>query len=191
MKLTWEINPEDSRSLLLMVDGDLWKEVYKNLFIRQLGSLSRCISLEDLEAKFSLIEEKVAKAESLRLLSAKSRFSRELEEKLSAKGLSDKAIQKAIAECQRLGYLNDREESERLAQKLQRKGYGASLIAAKMKAKGGACKKEMLGDPAPIIRKLYEKKLRSSSKEKAIASLLRRGFDYATIVDALNPKDFL
>lgn len=187
LNLTWEINPEDPHFLFLKVDGIVWKEVFKNIFFRHLSSLK---NQNNLEESFNCLEDKLCKLEAYKLLALKGRLKKELNEKLSLKKFSQRAILKVIEECERLGYLNDKEESLRLAKRLQKKGYGPAYIFAKMRLQGASYPSEEMQDPVVIIQSLLEKKYRGVSKEKIISSLLRRGFQYDTILDALNSQGF-
>lgn len=191
IKLTWNLSLEDPLFLTLEVDGEEWKTVYKGVFIRHLSSLASSSTWEELKEKFEILERKLCKTEVLRLLSLKGRFIKELREKLLLKKFSEEALAYALAEAERLGFLNQEEETERFARKLQRKGYGEALIALKMRAKGASYEPHLAGDPLPQLRVLLAKKLRQTTKEKAIGFFLRRGFDYATILDALNSSDSL
>lgn len=188
--LSWEVYKEDSRFILLIKKEEPWKLIYKSLFFKHLSDLRKECSCEGLEERFFFLEKKLCKAEALRLLSLKGRLKKELEQKLLLKKFSKEAIHQAVAECERLGFLNEEQENENLARRLQKKGYGSLLIAAKMREKGGVFNANLVEDPMTVIQKLLEKKYKNSSREKVIASLCRRGFDYHTILDALNSQDF-
>ncbi|MES2345308.1 MAG: RecX family transcriptional regulator [Chlamydiota bacterium] len=185
--LSWEAHPEDPKFLILTVDGVFWKEVYKTLFQRHLPNLRRALNLEE---SFILLEYKLCKVEAFRLLAVKGRFRKELKEKLFLKKFSEEAVFAIVQECQRLGAVNDEEEGALLVRRLQKKGYGKAFIVAKMRSKGVSLSADLMESQVPIIRQLLEKKYRNHTREKAITALCRRGFDYATIIDALNSTDF-
>jgi regulatory protein len=186
MKLTWLIKTEDPSFLLLSLDETPWKEVQKSLFLPHLNVFRGANSLQEFEERFSRLEVKLCKAAALRLLSIKGRFSQELRQKLRLKLFSEKAIEFALHECERFGYLNDIQAAEGLVRKLQRRGYGSRIIGAKLKASGAGGFQQGNEDPKPFILQLMEKKYRQIPREKAIQALLRRGFEYRSILDALN-----
>lgn len=134
-------------------------------------------------------EESRCRREAFKLLALKGRLTKELKEKLKLKKFSLQIIEKILKECEQKGYLNDQEEGTRLAKRWQRKGYGSALIAYKMEAKGAPFDPAQLEDPQVIIRQLLEKKYRNHSREKILVALQRRGFDYSSILDALNSQD--
>lgn len=181
--LTWEVNSEDPKFLILTINGVFWKEVYKSFFQRHLPNLKHAPNLEE---SFILLEYKLCKIEAFRLLAVKGRFRKELEEKLFLKKFSEGAVFAAVQECQRLGAINDEEEGALLVRRLQKKGYGKAIIVAKMRSKGVSFSADLMESQVPIICQLLEKKYRKHTREKTIAALCRRGFDYATIIDALN-----
>lgn len=185
MKLTWLIKTEDPRFLLLSLDESPWKEVQKSLFWPHLNVFKGANSLEEFEERFSILEAKLCKLAAFRLLSIKGRFSQELRQKLFLKNFSEQAIEFALKECQRLGYLNDTQAKEGLIRKLQRKGYGSRIIAAKLKASGAEDPQEMFEESQSFLLQLLKKKYQRVPREKAIQALLRRGFEYGSILDAL------
>lgn len=190
---------ENPRFLSLIVEGEMWKEVYKPLFGKYLNELMRSHSLEELEEKFQKIEAKAAKFEALRLLSARSRFSGEIRRKLEEKGISASCIENTIAECVRLGYLDDAEQTRLLVLREQEKGYGPRRIALKMKTRKAAVDPSMAAEILHGMKKnqesglqiLLEKRFKKFSlkdpkeRQKVIRALLRKGFDLSSILKAL------
>jgi regulatory protein len=181
--LSWEMSSEDPKFLILMINNTFWKEVYKSLFQKHLSQLRRSLSLEE---NFALLEQKICKAEAFRLLGLRGRCSKELKEKLLLKKFSQEAIDVALQECQHFGFLNDEEEQILFVSRLQKKGYGKALIAAKVRARGMVFSGNLPEDQVSVICQLLQKKYQNTPKEKVIAALCRRGFDYSTIIDALN-----
>jgi SOS response regulatory protein OraA/RecX len=184
MQIEYKIKIEDPRFFEVFLEGELWRTLYKPLFFRRLGDLKRCSSIEEWERRFALLEEKICKEEVLRLLSLRGRFTLEIHQKLSLKGFSPASIEKACAECQRSGYLDDKAEALAFAERQKRRGYGPHLIALKLKARGvrGALP---LTDQRSSIQKLVEKRYRGKPREKVIPALKRRGFDLESILAAL------
>lgn len=126
-------------------------------------------------------EEKVAaKRAAFRLLGMKGYHSQELRKKLELKGYGPEAVDHALAECRRLGFLNDGEYVRSWAERLRKKGYGPRYIAAKMRSKGIPA--PALGeDQEEEIRRLVEGRFKNKDKRKTIAALQRRGFDLESI----------
>lgn len=177
---------ENSRFVLLTIDDGPWRKVYGPLFSKHLTQLKSCENLEELEKRFSLIEEKIIWQECLRLLSLKSRLCSEMKKKLSLKEFSALAIQKAIDRCIQAGYLDDLEEIRRLAQREMRRGYGPRWIVAKLRTKGHIpdhfiqeMEKEQIASLQVFLKK--RPSLLSMDTQKLFRVLLRRGFDMQTI----------
>lgn len=123
-----------------------------------------------------------AKFAALRLLSFKSRSIKELRKKLTLKGYSPAEIDGAIADCERLGYLNDAEESRRRIEQFKRRGYGPPIIAYKLKEAGLKAPSISDEEQQEMIRRLLQKpSWAKKPREKIIAALLRRGFSLAVI----------
>jgi regulatory protein len=189
MQLTYDIKSEDPRFLRLKLDGLFWREIYKPMFFKHLGFLSKCDDRSDFYRKWEEIEKKAAKEAALTLLSRKSYFSMELKKKLSLKKLSEPAIHFALQECQRLGYVNDEEEQKRFIEKEERLGRGPRLIALKLKARG--MKGEVACDQQRAILRLLQTRFRKYSlknlqdRRKIFLALLRRGFEPAQINSCL------
>jgi regulatory protein len=191
MEIKWQTSPEDPRFLLISVDGDPWKSVYKSIFARHLNPIRRVTSPEDLQEKFHQIEAQLAKAHALKLLGLKGRLTQELKDKLGEKAFSDHAINFAITTCQKLGFLNDQEELRALVRREQRKGYGPNLIALKLRAKDPAANltqllKEARETQTETIQSVIRKKCKNvSDRRKVMQMLQRRGFDWDAILSSL------
>ena len=194
MNLTSENWPQDPRFMLLMIDGCLWKRIYKYLFIRQLKILQRSIDKTDLEEKWEIIEKKGAEEAALKLLARKSYFSSELRKKLEQRNLSVLAIEHALEKCVKFGYIDDARESERFIQKEERMGRGPRLIKMKLKSKG--IKAEVQINQKEAMQKLLSTRLRKYSlkdpkqRQKAALALQRRGFDLELISALIYKESF-
>ena len=73
---------------------------------------------------------------ALRLLSRRQHTRWELMGKLKKRGLATQVIDAVLAECERLGYVDDDRSARSYARELQRKGYGRYRIRLAMKRKG-------------------------------------------------------
>jgi SOS response regulatory protein OraA/RecX len=129
-----------------------------------------------------------AKITALRLLSIKSRSRLELKKKLLFKGFSSSEADEAVAECERLGFLNDEEEAKRRSSSLRARGYGSRLIALKLKTQGLEAVKEASQDRETMRALLQKTSWKKKEKHKCIAALQRRGFDLETILEVVSSK---
>lgn len=191
MEIKWEISPENPQFLIIFIDKEPWKEVYKSIFIRHLSGIRRVHSLEDLQVKFQLLEDQLSKGYSLKLIGLKGRTTQELKNKLAEKGFSERSIDLAISVCQRLGFLNDQEEYRGFVRRELRKGYGPNLIAMKLRAKHpDANIVELLAEAREAqeeaIQNVIRKKCKKiTDKRKVMQTLQRRGFDWDIIKSLL------
>ncbi len=187
MQIEWEI----ARDIKIFIDKKLWKVVHKSLFIKKLELLQRARTEKELEDLFAQLETKIAQEASFALLSRRGYFSQELKEKLVQKKLSLPAIESAVSECQRLGFLNDAERAQNMIRSYKNKGMGPRLIAFKLKQKCGARTYSNLETGAVDIARVYlqrrfgTKPLEPKEKQRAFRALQRRGFDLETIYGLL------
>jgi SOS response regulatory protein OraA/RecX len=128
------------------------------------------------------------KAKAFSLLAKKSYFSKELKKKLLEKKYPEGEIDALLEALRAQGWINDRELAERFAQRQRDKGYGRRVIAQKLKEKAGELELD-LPDPSreeltELIERRYGKKL-PQERERVIRSLLRRGFSYDLILNAI------
>jgi len=85
------------------------------------------------------------------------------------------------------GWLNDEEMAKRFVEREKQKGYGAKMIALKLKEKGDFLKvaieesKEAVRD---LVAKRYLKQL-PDRRPQVIAALMRRGLPYELILEVL------
>lgn len=136
---------------------------------------------------------------ALKLLNMRAYTTCRLKEKLREKEFTQSSSDRVIQECIERGYLNDRLWAESFVRVQKGKKYGQSIIAQKLKLKGidSSIISEVLEKyqdeevDVENLRKLLETRYRSRKledpreKQKVIASLLRRGFDYTTILKSL------
>ncbi|HSW87187.1 MAG TPA: RecX family transcriptional regulator [Rhabdochlamydiaceae bacterium] len=189
MKIIWKSDNPNCKSLIVMVDDELWREVPKALFFRNLRSIKRCMNLKDLEQLFSQLEEKACYDQAVRLLSIRSHFSKELKRKLSERGFSSQAIDTALSTCESRSYLNDSKHVMSVINNEQRKGYGPDYISLKIKSLGNITSEtfknimeEVESNQETIIDQLIAKRYKNTSwkdpkqKMKVFQSLKRRGF---------------
>jgi regulatory protein len=77
-----------------------------------------------------------AVAAAVRILSRREHSAFELRRKLARKGLPQDAIERAAAECLRLGYLNDERTTRMLIDRLKRKGCGLRRLRFELTQRG-------------------------------------------------------
>ncbi|MFT4553054.1 MAG: regulatory protein [Chlamydiales bacterium] len=136
---------------------------------------------------------------ALYLLNLRVYTAHNFKKKLLEKEYSLESSEKVVRECIERGYLNDRLWSESFVRVQKGRKYGQAIIAQKLKIKGieEGLIAEVLekyrdtdGDQENI-RTLLETRYRNRNledpreKQKVIASLLRRGFDYTSILKSL------
>ncbi len=124
------------------------------------------------------MEEKeyiMAKKAAFRLLSMRSYHSQVLFRKLEEKGFAKEVCEAVIAECQRLGFLND----DAFILRELRRGYGPRYIEWKLRVRKvrDVISREMQREQ---IRKMAAK---VGPREKAMRTLQRRGFDLDLIIE--------
>jgi len=177
MQIEWQIKSADPRFLLISIDGEPWKEIYKSLIAKHLSFLRDSATQEELKERFALIEAKIAKEAALRLLASRGQLSTEIHKKLALKGLSFASIEKALDDCRRLGVLDDRHEAHAFIAREEAKGNGPHLIAYKLKLKGikvsPALMQKMQDNQKNVLKKLLQKPKYRDEPRK----LIRRGFD--------------
>ena len=137
-----------------------------------------------------------AKSRALWYLDRMDYSEKALYDKLVLKGFDKKACSAVIAKFIELGLLDDRRYAERLCEKLLNSGNSKRAAAQKMRQKGlsyDLCK-EILevteadeGDTLSklIERKYLEKLSDKNNYHKVYAALVRRGFSYSDVRNAL------
>jgi regulatory protein len=139
---------------------------------------------------------------ALRLLGRRDHSAAELNRKLSQRGFEPEQIASAIAECERMHYLDDAKFCQMVTLQQRRKGYGIVRIAQMLRTKGLSANQidESLNrncsemDQIEDCRRVLLKKLRScatdagSMTERLHRFLLSRGFTSATIFRVLDEE---
>ncbi len=137
-----------------------------------------------------------AKSRALWYLDRMDYSEKALYEKLVLKGFDKKASSAVIAKLVELGLLNDHRYGERLAERLTAAGNSKRAALQKMYAKGlpyDLCKElleETEIDEDSALLNLIEKKYAAKLTErenypKVYAALVRRGFSYSAVKNAL------
>lgn len=137
---------------------------------------------------------------AVRLLARRNHTSLEIEQKLRKRGFDSEAIAWAVAECERLRYIDDEKTGRFYFLELKRKGCGPRRIRFQMKQKGlsGEFVEEMISgyeageEELEAARKALEKKRprfdrepdARKRKEKMYRFLYSKGFS-GEIISAL------
>ena len=159
------------------------------------------LSREKYEEIGSLAEKHAAVKRGLSILSFGDNTKRGLTAKLRKKGFSREAAEEAAEYLAAAGYINEAESAKLLARDMaEKKLYGARRIAAALMEKGfsreaiSIAAEETEVDFAEICRKRIEKMggrelfAAKETKQKALAALMRYGFSYDDIKEALKIK---
>ena len=137
------------------------------------------------------MRQKEIKTVALRLLSIRSYSSVELIKKLNLRGFLEEEIDWVVSECERLGFLNDEEESRRRTERFRKKGYGPALIAFKLKSSGLKKTEVSKEDQMETMRALLKKEVwKKKDRMKKMAALQRRGFDTQCILEIFENQFF-
>ena len=109
---------------------------------------------------------------------------------------SEEDVEKALARLQELGLIDDERRAERLTESLQRKGYGKRHIQMELRQRGLPEPEEAPEDEGEIIARLLQTKYAAKlgderNRRLTVQALLRRGFQYAGIRDAMKLSDEL
>jgi SOS response regulatory protein OraA/RecX len=172
----------DPEYVEVIVDGSVVQEV-KVLF--KLPSIPHSFSsLEEVLSWLNDVEQKLTKAYAYRLLSARSYSKMGLFQKLKMKGFSEKVSLKVMGEVEKLGFLSDEDFGRGVVDQKIAQGYGPMYIERYLSAKGldpRLARERMDREKQRESLKKWEQKLKGKEKNKKIAFLLRRGFDFSAI----------
>lgn len=196
MKLTLSPHPYKHAIFNLFLDDEPWKEVHASIF----GKPPRIDGLEEPFNKTFLEREwRYSKNFALRRLVQKNYSSYEIEKLLLERSVSKESIRKVVAELVKEGYINDLDWISNFIRRNKEKKYGPKNIVLKLRMKGvpeGEIERalgelEEQNSSSDQIKKLLETKYSKKDlsdfkeKQKVIASLIRRGFDYEAILPYL------
>lgn len=160
------------------------------------------ISKEKYEEICALAEEHAAIKKGISILAFGDNTKKGLAGKLRSKGFSREASLAAADFLAMAGYINEAESAKTLARDMaEKKLYGAKRINAALYEKGfakeaiSAALEDIDVDFAKICRERIKKMCGRAlfaapeTKQKAVAALVRYGFSYAEIREALNPHN--
>lgn len=180
---------------ILLLDDVPWKEVKSPLFKE--SDLRPLIGLK--EADFFALEYRLVNNFCLRKLSQRSYSSYEMEKLLYDQLVSKETVERVISESIQLGYIDDADWIQRFIRRCSGKNMGARAVAQKLQAKGVPADEidlplagwEEEHPATDRIRELLAAKYSECDftdereRQKLIARLIRRGFRYEEIKEAL------
>ncbi len=185
--------------ITIYVDDEPWKDIHSKIFGRDV-SLPTCHTMDELHTYFMTLEYAKAKKYALNCLAMRSYVSTQLQKLLEKNLISSSTIQKIIQEFTRLGYLNDQEWIKSFVRAQLARHIGSQTIVYKLMNKGISQHEaqrwlEELADPSEthkniqyLLKTKYKDRNLSdyADKQKVIASLARKGFDFDMIKTAIN-----
>lgn len=179
----------------ILVEGEKWRDVHRTIF----GAKPKFPPVEsDIQAIFNQYEYKRVKGYLLWLLSKQSYHSEQLSKMLRERLVQPETIRSALKELQDAGYLDDDSWLNTFL-KAQKRRYGLPHILAKLRLKGFSSitlqsiqenwsdHEEEKGAIEHLLQTRYRTKDLSDYKtrQKVIASLMRKGFTYDCIKSAM------
>ena len=139
-----------------------------------------------------------AKSRALWLLDRYTYTERRLLEKLKAARFGAEAAKKAVARLKELGLLDDKALAGRYAEDFAARGVSKREAYAKLLQKGFKSQdiKEALEDAVfdeesqlkALIERKYAARLAAGERDKVFAALVRKGFSYRAVRDALRSR---
>jgi SOS response regulatory protein OraA/RecX len=121
----------------------------------------------------------LARKVAFRLLAMRSYHSEKLREKLEKRGCPFAVCDAVIAECKRLGYLQDEQYEESAILREFQRGHGPWYIEAKTRYSRQKIRK--LITPEMQMERMRQLLPKLGPREKAMRALQRRGFDLELI----------
>lgn len=202
MEIKW-IPKEGRRDILtLTVDEDSIRDVHTAILGRN-PKIPSCACIDELETILNTLEYKGAKNYAIKRLSIKSQPTTEMDKALKERLVPENIREKIINEFTQFGYINDEEWIDGFIRVQLIKKMGPKAIYQKLKVKG---------IPNELITQFLEKHSSSETqqaqikqllstrykscdltdykqKQKVIASLLRKGFDFEAVRNTLGKMD--
>lgn len=189
-----EMQKRDSNRISIFLDGEFAFGLHQDVLLECGIARGDKLSEERIEAILALEQSRRAKEKALRLLSVRSRSRKELADRLKQAKFSPAAVESALGEMERLGFLDDSEFARAwgrnrtatrpegafmLRQELRHKGVTEEDIEKGLQAAFQESSEPEVARELAVRRK---KVLISLSEEKAKKRLqdflLRRGFGW-------------
>lgn len=187
------------QTLSVVIDGVSLCDIHESIFGKRPTFSFECSSQKEWKEQFFLKELSQVKLYVLRRLAMKSYYSGELIQKLKELLVSHQTIEKIIQEYTHLGYINDENWLENFINTCKARKMGPRSITQKMLNKGvprdviEQCSEKLCDKVSQqeSIRKLLLTRYRNRNlsdfkeKNKVIAGLLRKGFEFKEIQSSL------
>lgn len=198
MKIEYRPKEGHREVFLIFLDQEPWREVHLAIFGRRPKWPSAVESCSVWQDQFNELEYQAVKQYVLRRLSSQHYHSAQLTKLLKERFVQSSTIERVIEECIHWGYLNDEAWVESFMRSRLRRCSLRSLIP-KLQARGlpSSLIKEIAAhwqdsdQEVETVKKLLETKYRSKDlkqpqeRQKVIASLLRKGYPFTSIKQAL------
>lgn len=186
--------PQQPSHRLFYVDGEFWREVHVGIFGKRID-FPACAAIAEAEVEFKKREQAGAKNYALRLLAMRSYPSSQLTKSLQRRLVSEDTAEAVTEWCKQQGYVSDEEWIKSFVRTQQARRVGPQRIKQKLFQKGisrakaeaavqGCSQKEQIQH---LLQTRYQKadlKI-PKEKQKVIASLMRKGFEYDAIIEVL------
>lgn len=184
--------------LTIFIDGEAWRDIHFAIFGRRPSLPSSCSSWEEWKQIFQELEEKQVRQYVLRRLASQHYHSQQLKKLLAGRLVSSPLIAKVIKDYMALGYLNDEMWIESFIRG-HSKRHSRRAILTKLQSKGVPTEQveDLLSQFVDVegeiqkALKLLKTRYRSKNlkdpaeKRKVIAALLRKGFPFDCVKQAL------
>lgn len=198
MKIDYQPKEERQEVFLILLDDEPWRDVHLAIFGRRPKWPKTVESLTAWQELFNQLEYKAVKNYVLRRLSSQSYHSYQLKKLLKERLVQSATSERIIEECVNWGYINDQAWIESFMRSRLRRSSLRSIIP-KLQARGLPSSliqeiAEQWKDPeqeVEAVRKLLQTKYRSKDltqpkeRQKVIASLLRKGYSFDVVRQAL------
>ncbi len=186
----------------LTFEGEVFRKVDTTIFGKKPKVASHATTIEEYQEAFNKVELVKARQYAIKRLSLMNLSSKALSSSLRRCLVSEETTERIIDEFISLGYLNDKEwirgfarqklsakyGLRKVLQALSQKGFEKQEIVSAIEGMEDLCEPE---NEKQAILKLLKTRFRTrdlsiyKEKQKVIASLLRRGFDFALIIDVI------
>lgn len=199
--------PKEGRRgvFVICIDEDPWREIHASIFGRKPSLPKTGTTLSEFESLFEQLEYRGAMRYALKRLSLKGQPAAEFEGALEERLVSPNVINRIVAECSRLGYLNDQQWIESFIRCQLARKLGPKAIVMKLQAKGIASDvakasvsqmsdaKRQIQSIHGLLNTRYRTRDLSDyrTKQKVIASLIRKGYSIDVIRQAIDVGDCL
>ncbi len=195
-----EVQKRDANRISVFLDGEFAFGLHQDVLLECGIARGDQLTAEQVEAILALEERRRAKEKALRLLAVRSRSRKELHDRLKQARFSTAAVEAALAEMERLGFLDDADFARMwgrnrtatrpagafmLRQELRQKGLADAEIEQGLQA---AFQDQSEAEVARALASRRKQSLATLPEEKARKRLqdflLRRGFGW-DVVSAL------